>query len=136
MKNLSLLLISGLFLFFLQSCGGVSQGNGNDETRMNVEEFLSHLDISIFEGSEIISTESDEIKTFVPAETASPEEIMGYYIPKVEEALTDRDPWVRQIKAATTIQYRRGYTGWNFGIILNPEKRDGGYEVSIIYNRL
>ncbi len=137
MKKFTTLLISGFFMFLLYGCGGQgSDGNSQDETRMDVEEFLSYLDIPLFEGSEIITKESGQLVTFVPADIAGPTEIMEYYTPKVEEALTGRDPWVRQIKAPGAIHYRRGYTGWNFGIDVNPMEMDGGYEVNIIYRRL
>jgi hypothetical protein len=103
----------------------------------SVEDYRAVLDklgIKLYEGSEIGGVDGP-LTTYVPADKGSHKAIMDHYKEQVEGALKGKGEWVKHMKTASNISYRKGYTGWFFGVAIDSKKTEKGYKVTLSYHK-
>jgi len=151
MRKLTLLLTVLVAIGLFMSCGSKDSGSKEEDTKAEqetkkdpaepktVEEFKDVLDnfgIALYEGSTIEGVDegsSTTLTTFVPSDQASQTEIMKHYSDQVNSALSGREKWTKHMESSMGIGYRKGYTGWYFGVVVNNMKTDKGYKVELTY---
>lgn len=98
---------------------------------------LEKLGIKLYGGSEIGNVDGSPaaLTTYVPADKGDQKAIMSHYRDQVEGALKGKEEWVKHMKTASNISYRKGYTGWFFGVTIDSKKTDKGYKVTLLYHK-
>jgi hypothetical protein len=121
------------------ACGSKESASDKTVEPKTEKEFqaaLKDLGITMYEGSEItgIKTGSNsELFTFVPADKGNADAIMKHYTSELEKAFSGSKEWVRQMKSPISIMYRKGYTGWVFGVSVAKADEGDGRKVTITY---
>ncbi|MFW5861605.1 MAG: hypothetical protein ACOCWZ_05075 [Spirochaetota bacterium] len=139
MKKLATILIIMAMALAVVACGSKESASDKAVEPKTEKEFqaaLKDLGITMYEGSEItgIKTGSNsELFTFVPADKGNADAIMKHYTSELEKAFSDNNEWVRQMKSPVSIMYRKGYTGWIFGVSVAKADDGDGQKVTITY---
>lgn len=139
MKKVAVLFFVSIIAMALVACGSQESSSEKTVEPKTEEEFqaaMKDFGISMYEGSEItgIKTGSNtELYTFVPADKGDPRAVISHYTKELEKAFSGKDEWVQQMKTPVSVMYRKGYSGWVFGVSTANMPDKDGQKVTLTY---
>lgn len=139
MKKITVILVIMSMAIAVVACGSkesVSDKTVEPKTEEEFQAALKDLGITMYEGSEItaIKTGSNsELYTFVPADKGDSKAVISHYTKELEKAFSGKDDWVQQMKTPVSVMYRKGYTGWVFGVSTANMPDKDGQKVTLTY---
>ncbi len=139
MKKLMVILIIMSMALAVVACGSKessSEKTTEPKTEAEFQAALKDLGISMYEGSEVTGIKtgaSSELYTLVPGDKGDKKAIMDHYTSELEKAFSGSNDWVRQMKSPVSVMYRKGYTGWVFGVSVSRSKDGNGQKVTFTY---
>ncbi len=139
MKKITVTFVIMAMALAVVACGSKessSEKTTEPKTEAEFQAAMKDLGISMYEGSEItgIKTGSNsELYTFVPADKGDANAIMTHYNEQLKNAFSGKGEWVQQMQSNKSIMYRKGYTGWVFGVLLGKAEGKDGSKVTLTY---
>ena len=139
MKKITVTFVIMAMALAVVGCGSKessSEKTTEPKTEAEFQAAMKDLGISMYEGSEItgIKTGSNsELYTFVPADKGDANAIMTHYNEQLKNAFSGKGEWVQQMQSNKSIMYRKGYTGWVFGVLLGKAEGKDGSKVTLTY---